>query len=144
MTATDIKQLLKSFGDEFRGYPLFMQALHEDQVLIVLKATPSLKLRLSHESDLTRKLDQMGISDEAKTGDKEFDDDFLVTSEAPERLGEVVTAEFRAKIRQLAPFLEFEMTGREYRMLTSQTNKLPQLLEILADIADSTRSPESE
>ena len=137
MPTSRLQEIQEKLGDEYRSYPLFLQSLDADQALIVLRATPRLKVLVAGESDFTRKLDKMGLSDEVKTGDQHFDDRYVIKCEQPGLLQDVFTPEVREKLHQLEPFTEFEMTGREYRLLTKQEN-VEKSLELLADIVDLT------
>ncbi|MFN8611553.1 MAG: hypothetical protein U0931_28675 [Vulcanimicrobiota bacterium] len=145
MTTID-ESILNHFGNEYQGIPLDLKALGERQWLVVLHARPSARLRLSAESDYTKQLDKMGISDETKIGDPHLDDNYVIraeTAEAKEILGNPVV---RKALADLDPFLELELTHKEYRLIKDGLQPTPQALETLLsqlhDLIKATQAPE--
>lgn len=117
MTATHIAQIALEFGPEFQGFPILIQPLTDQQVLLVLNAVPAFRLRLSAESELSRKIDQLGISDEIKLGDQVLDHKYVVRSATPEQLTLGLTDQVKQAIASLDPLVELELTAKEYRLI---------------------------
>lgn len=116
MTMID-QSVLNQFGDRYQGYPLSLQALGERQWLVVLGAEPPCRLRLSAESELTRQLDQMGLSDENKVGDPQLDEAFVIRAETPEARAMLQNDAVVQTLKKLMPFVELELTHKEYRLI---------------------------
>lgn len=117
MMTTFDSQLSQHFGNLYAGHPLTLQAISEGQWLFVLQAPPQCRLRLSAESDLTRKLDQMGFADEVKVGHTQLDDLYVIRAESPESQALIARPEIQALVHELSPFVELELTHKEYRLI---------------------------
>lgn len=130
MTTID-PTILEYFGDEYQGYPLSLQSLGEKQWLIVLQAAPVCRLRLSAESDLTKKLDQMGFADESKIGDAKLDEHYVIRAESAEAQSLLANPTVSQAIHALTPFLELELTHKEYRLIKDDVSPTPQAIEAL-------------
>ena len=103
--------------DEYHGLPFIVEALSDQQWLLVLQAEPACRLRLSLESDLTRQLDRMGLSDEAKIGDAVLDEAYVIRADSPEARALLQQPEVLSALHRLSPFLELELTHKEYRLI---------------------------
>jgi len=145
MTTID-DSILNHFGGEYRGLPLTLQALGEKQWLVVLQVRPAARLRLSAESDFTKQLDKMGISDETKVGDPQLDDHYVIRAESAEARELLGKAEVRKALTSLAPFLELELTHKEYRLIKDGIDPTPQSIESLLaplhDLVEASKGPE--
>lgn len=145
MTTMD-QSILNHFGDEYQGFPLMLQALSDTQWLIVLQARPACRLRLSAESELTKKLDSLGISDECKIGDAQLDDNYVIRADSQEARELLQQSEVRQALHQLTPFLELELTHKEYRLIKDGVAPTPQsiesVLEPLSVLVKATLGPE--
>ena len=145
MTTID-ESILNHFGDEYQGIPLTLQALGEQQWLVVLQATPAARLRLSAESDFTKQLDKMGISDETKLGDPLLDDHYVIRAETSEAREILANPTVRQALTALAPFVELELTHKEYRLIKDGVQPTPQALEKLLtpfhQLVEATKGPE--
>jgi hypothetical protein len=143
MTATHIAQIALEFGPEFQGFPILIQALTDEQVLIVINAVPSFRLRLSAESDLSRRVEQLGFSDEIKLQDATLDNKYVVRSATPELLAEGLTVEVKGAIAALDPLIELDLTAKEYRLIYELDHEpkasVQQSLERLVQLALLTR-----
>lgn len=146
MMTTIEESILNHFGNEYQGIPLTLQALGERQWLVVLQARPAARLRLSAESDFTKQLDKMGISDETKLGDPQLDDNYVIRAETPEAKELLARTEVRTALTALAPFLELELTHKEYRLIKDDIEPTPQAIESflapLHQLVEATRAPE--
>ncbi|MBS2035210.1 hypothetical protein JST97_09485 [bacterium] len=145
MTTID-ESILNHFGNEYHGIPLALKALGEQQWLVVLHARPAARLRLSAESDYTKQLDKMGISDETKVGDPHLDDNYVIRAETPEAKEMLANPDVRKALASLDPFLELELTHKEYRLIKDGLQPTPQaletLLEELHNLIKATQAPE--
>lgn len=145
MTTID-ESILNHFGDEYHGIPLTLQALGEQQWLVVLQATPAARLRLSAESDFTKQLDKMGFSDETKLGDPLLDDHYVIRAETSEAREILTNPIVRQALAALAPFVELELTHKEYRLIKDGVQPTPQALETLLtpfhQLVEATKGPE--
>lgn len=145
MTTVD-PMILDHFGDHFQGFPLTLKALGDQQWLVVLRATPACRLRLSAESDLTKKLDSMGLSNEIKIGDNQLDDAYVIKAESAEARALLQQADVRQALHQLSPFLELELTSNEYRLIREEQNptreSFESTLNALAELVRTSLRPE--
>ena len=141
MTMID-PSIIEQIGPEYAGFPLSLQALGENQWLIVLKATPPCRLRLSQESEFTKQLDQLGFSDETKLGDPSLDDSYVIRAETPQAQELLRRPEIRQLVEQLTPFLELELTQREYRLIKDgmapSAQAVEAVLKPLSQLAQAT------
>lgn len=111
------------------------------RVLAVAASRPKVRLMISPESDYTRSADQIGVSEEAKLGQEEFDARYVVRD--PEgRASEVLNDELRQLVTSLDPFTELELGSRGYRLLTSPENaqSLAANLKAFAKIVSLTQA----
>jgi len=145
MTTID-DSILNHFGGEYQGISLTLQALGDRQWLVVLQARPAARLRLSAESDFTKQLDKMGISDETKIGDPQLDDHYVIRAESQEAKEMLANSEVRGALTALAPFVELELTHKEYRLIKDGVQPTPQALESLLtpfhQLVEATKAPE--
>lgn len=145
MMTTIHPSVLEHFGPEYRGYPLSLSVLSDSQWLIVLQAHPSCRLRLSAESDLTKELDRLGLSDEVKLGDPVLDEAYLVRAESSEARELLTHPELRGLILKLHPFVELELTYKEYRLIKDVPGANPAsieaIVEPLAQLVDASSRP---
>lgn len=145
MTTMD-QSILNHFGDEYQGFPLTLQALSEQQWLIVLQARPACRLRLSAESEYTKKLDSMGISDECKIGDPQLDDNYVIRADSEEARQLLQQSDVLSALHQLTPFLELEFTHKEYRLIKDGVSPTPSAIEAvlgpLSLLVKATLAPE--
>jgi hypothetical protein len=144
MTSTN-QTLQDHFGDHYGGLPLTLHMLADGQWLIVLTAKPQCALRLSPESDLTKQLDSMGISDEHKTGLPHLDDQFVIRADSDAARQLLQQPEVLNHVRELAPFVELELTAREYRLIKDGLNATPEALEaVLRPFSELVRTTQSQ
>lgn len=145
MTTID-ESILNHFGNEYQGIPLTLQALGDKQWLVVLQARPAARLRLSAESDFTKQLDKMGISDETKIGDPQLDDHYVIRAETQEAKEMLANPTVRQALTALAPFVELELTHKEYRLIKDGIQPTPQAIESLLtplhQLVEATKGPE--
>ena len=84
MTTTKLEHIASQYGKEYQGYPLLLRALDDHQLLIVMSVAPKLKVLFCPESDHSKKLDQLGISDEVKVNQPDIDDHYVIRTDKPE------------------------------------------------------------
>jgi hypothetical protein len=146
MTITKLAQIADQYGSEYQGYPLLLKALDDHQLFIVVSVVPDFRVRLSAESDYSKKVDQMGISDEAKVGDSELDDNYVIRSSEADQLPQKLTSAIRNLLKQLSPFVEYEQTAREYRLLKDIPDNaeatFQKTLETLVALVRETQPPQ--
>jgi len=105
------EDLTARLGSERGGYPLLAE--HSgSHLLLVVSTPPRATLRLCEESALSQDLEKLGLADEEKCGDPLLDERYVVRGNS-----ELLTAEVKEAIRGLEPFVELELTAREYRLL---------------------------
>jgi hypothetical protein len=138
--------ILNHFGDHYQGFPLKLKALGDQQWLIVLQAAPACRLRLSAESDLTKQLDSMGLSNETKIGVPEIDDAYVIRADSQEARLLLQQAEVLAALHQLIPFVELELTHKEYRLIRDGMSptlaSVESVLRPLCELVKATLKPE--
>lgn len=94
----------------------FLVSLRDGKLLTVAKLKPKGPLLLSPESDYTRSADRLGLSQESKVGQADFDDAFVIR-DPDNRADELLSTEVRALVLALGSFFELEFTNKEYRLL---------------------------
>jgi len=138
--------ILQHFGDHYQGFPLTLKALGDHQWLVVLRATPACRLRLSAESDLTKKLDSMGLSNEIKIGDTQLDDAYVIKADSMEARSLLEQSEVLQCLHKLSPFLELELTTNEYRLIREEPSPsleaFESMLTALAELVRTSLRPE--
>ena len=141
MTTTKLDHIAQQYGSEYQGYPLFLKALDDHKLLIVVGVTPQLKVLFCPESEHSKKLDQMGISDEVKVDSPEIDDNYVIRTSEPEALKSRI-AEIGPLLSKLFPFVELELTSREYRLLkeipANDETTVSQALDALVELVQAT------
>lgn len=85
-------------------------------VLFVAKKSAKAELLLAPESDYTHQADQMGVSQESKIGESEFDDRYVIR-DPDGQASSVLTADVIAAVEALEPFVELQLSKRQYRLL---------------------------
>ncbi len=128
MTMTD-QLLVDHFGDEYGGYPLLINRLGDKQWLIVLQATPACRLCLSAESEFTKKLDSLGLSNETKIGDQVLDETYVIRAENEAAQTLLKHPKVQEALRQMSPFVELELTHKEYRLILDGLAPTPEAME---------------
>jgi len=78
--------------------------------------TPHMLL-IRPENMVSKLLDKINLSPEVKIGDDAFDSRYIIQNVSEENAKKTISEKFRAVIKDLEPFVEFEMTGKEYRLL---------------------------
>ena len=145
MTTMD-DSILNHFGGDYQGFPLTLQALSDQQWLIVLQAAPACRLRLSAESDFSKKLDSMGLSDESKIGDPLLDEGYVIRADNQAARELLQQSEIVQILHQLTPFLELELTHKEYRLIKDGVSPTPAAIESvlgpLCELVKATLMPE--
>lgn len=121
----------------------------EGKLLIVARAMPSHQMLICAESNLTQEMDRHGVSDEIKVGRPEFDGRYVVKNVTVDEAKVTLTDEFIDTLRGLEPWIEFEMTGREYRLLKSvdasySSERLSSDLKRFCKLVATTRLPPQE
>lgn len=126
---------------EHQDFPVHLSFVPEAKLLIAVRTVPEHRLLVCAESSLTQHLDQLGISGEVKVGDEEFDKGYVVKNATEAEARETMTPRFIQRLRALEPFLEFEMTTREYRLLKNLEGAVTAaaLLETLDHLAEVVR-----
>jgi hypothetical protein len=144
MTSSTDHQLSNHFGDNYQGLPLTLQSLGAQQWLVVLAVAPPCRLRLSAESDLTKQVDSMGFSDENKVGEPSLDDAFVIRAETSEAQALLQDANVVQLLQKLAPFVELELTHKEYRLikdgLDGSVASLEPVLQTLAELVRASQA----
>ncbi|HNY12740.1 MAG TPA: hypothetical protein PKK26_14210, partial [Candidatus Wallbacteria bacterium] len=69
------------------------------------------------ENVVSKLLDKINLSPEVKIGHAEFDAKYIIQNVSEENAKKTLGENFRRVIKNLEPFIEFEMTGKEYRLL---------------------------
>ncbi|MEW6280196.1 MAG: hypothetical protein AB1758_16330 [Candidatus Eremiobacterota bacterium] len=129
------------------GLDFHLAFVPEGKLLIVARHRPAHCLLLCAESSLTQDLDRLGILGEVKIGDPDFDARYVVKNCGQAEARATMSAGFLATLRDLEPFLEFEMTLREYRLLkpvdaSYGADRLARDLDSLAQLVTRSRAPE--
>lgn len=102
---------------EQNGVVFHLAFVPEGKLLVVARANPAHKMLICAESNLTQQMDKLGVSGEIKVGRPEFDGRYVVKNATVDEARGTLTDDFIDTLRGLEPWVEFEMTGREYRLL---------------------------
>lgn len=128
----------------YQGLSFFLDIPQGRKLLIVAQAKPGYRILLSPESDYTRRADELGVSDETKIGRSEFDTRYVIRDEE-KKADAMLTEDVISLITELEPFVELELTRREYRLLKDPPDDAALVLADLGRMArliDQTRAGE--
>ena len=130
-------------GQKFKyaGIPAMVD-VRGNHLLIVFKTGSRYKVILAEESDYTRKADQVGVLGEGKSGQVAFDDRYVIRAD-DQTAKSLVEDKMMALLQALEPFLELEMSGKEYRLLKQrpeEPNQVRRDLASLAALVEATRA----
>ena len=78
--------------------------------------TPHMLL-IRPENVVSKLLDKINLSPEVKIGDASFDTQYIIQNVSEENAKKTINEKFKLVVKSLEPFVEFEMTGKEYRLL---------------------------
>ena len=85
-------------------------------VLFVVSRPAKAALLLAPESDYTQSADKIGVSQESKIGQSDFDQRYVIRD--PDGQAEsVLSEEVISAVEALEPFVELEMSKKQYRLL---------------------------
>lgn len=88
----------------------------EPNSLFVAHLPAKANLLLAPESAYTQTADKIGVSGESKIGQDDFDARYVIRD--PQGLASsVLTTEVVSAVQALEPFIELELTGKQYRLL---------------------------
>jgi hypothetical protein len=123
MTNESLRESLKSEGFTsegdgevtLAGCTLSFQ-VNGKSVLFVANKPARAELLLAPESEYTHSADKLGVSQESKIGESDFDDRYVIRD--PEgQAGSVLTTEVIAAVEALEPFVELQLSKKQYRLL---------------------------
>lgn len=113
-----------------------------NHLLIVFKTGSRHRVLLAPETDYTRQADLIGVHVEGKSGRATFDERYVIRADDA-TASALFDEELIAKVEALEPFLELEMSPREYRLLKERPED-PGLvrkdLAALAVVVEATRA----
>ena len=85
-------------------------------VLFVVSRPAKAALLLAPESDYTQSADQLGVSQESKIGQSDFDQRYVIR-DPDGQAGAVLNDDVISAVEALEPFVELEMSKKQYRLL---------------------------
>ena len=85
-------------------------------VLFVVSKPAKASLLLAPESDYTHSADELGVSQESKIGQSDFDQRYVIR-DPDGQAGDVLNDEVISAVEALEPFVELEMSKKQYRLL---------------------------
>lgn len=102
---------------ELRGNVCRFEFVTDDELLIGLQVRPTAHLVLRHEARMSQFLDKLGLSNEVKVGDPDFDSRYLVQKISQKDARALLNRKIRPLVAGLEPFFAIEMAERELRLL---------------------------
>ena len=91
-------------------------------VLLVADHPAKASLLLAPESDYTQQADKIGVSEESKIGQGDFDERYVIR-DPDDKAATVLTSDVVATITALEPFVELEMSSKQFRLLLEDINE---------------------
>lgn len=143
----DYKDMVR-FRETIKGIPRLLLNIEgidvrfeiQNQTELFLNAykVPPHLLKIYHENFATKLLDKLHLHPEAKIGDQEFDDKYIIEFATPEVAQATITPEFKQALINLEPFKIFEMKKRDYTLIKN-INKDYDLNDAERDIISMVR-----
>jgi len=122
----DYKDMVR-FRETIKGIPrllLNIDGIHvrfeiqnQTELHLNVYQVPPHLLKIYHENFATKLLDKLHLHSEAKIGDQEFDDKYIIEFATPETAQATITPEFKESLLNLEPFKVFQMHKRDYTLL---------------------------
>ena len=108
---------------DYKGYFIKFDFIISTELLFEINTPPPHRLLVCPETMVSRLLDKMCLSPEVKIGDSSFDKKYLIQYAEPEMAKKILSDEGKKIITELEPFIKFEMTGKEYKLLKNLEKK---------------------
>jgi uncharacterized lipoprotein YajG len=115
-------------------------------LLLSIASKPEHRLLVSPTSALTKELDVLGIGKRVSSGDKGFDQKYVVRADVEESMATATVKKIKQAIELLEPFVELEMTSRDYRLLKAPPQNIDDVvsdLEAFVHIVEATQKVET-
>lgn len=91
--------------------------LDASEILLEVNMAPPCRLLLRPENIVSKLLDKVNLSAEVKIGDAEFDAKYIVQNLTEDDAKKILNDKFKKTLDTLTPFLSFEMTNNEYKLI---------------------------
>jgi len=105
------------FLGEYKEYYVKFDFIIDTELLFEVNTPPPHRLLVSPETMVSKLLDKVKLSGEVKIGDKEFDAKYLVQYAPVDKAKKILSEDVKKILRGLEPFVKFEMTNKEYKLL---------------------------
>lgn len=110
------RSLFKRLYADYQKHYIKVDFIDHGLVLFEVNMGTPHHLLLRPENVVSKLLDSMHLSPEVKIGDPAFDARYIIQNLTEEQAKKTINEAFRDQIKKLEPFMEFEMTGREYKL----------------------------
>ena len=102
---------------DYKNHYIKVDFIDASELLLEVNMAPPHKLLLRPENVVSKLLDKISLSAEIKIGDEEFDSKYIIQNAPPAEAQKTINARFKGALEKLAPFLFFEMTNNEYKLV---------------------------
>ena len=126
---------------KLRGYDILIDIPTGSYLLLAVGVKPRHKLLISPSSEVTKQLDALGIGKPLRSGQREFDDKYVVRTDVDSALAHRTLQKLMKPLSSLGSFIELELTNRDYRLLLAPPENLDQVvsdLKALTRVIDAT------
>lgn len=102
---------------DYKMHYIKVDFIDATELLLEVNMAPPHRLLLRPENVVSKFLDKVSLSAEIKVGDEEFDSKYIVQNVNVAEAQKTVNEKFKEALKTLEPFLFFEMTGNEYKLV---------------------------
>lgn len=128
MTNETFSKYLNDQGLSTEGNQVTMSGLRVsfqvqgEKTLFVAACPAKAGILLAPESHYTQQADKIGVSAESKIGEGDFDARYVIR-DPDGKASQILSAEVVKSVEALEPFIELEMTPKQYRLLKSVSDE---------------------
>ena len=105
------------FLGDYKNYYVKFDFIIDNELLFEVNTPPPQRLLVGPETVISKMLDKIKLSGEVKIDDKEFDAKYLIQNAPKEKAKKILNDKVKKTLGELEPFLKFEMTNKEYKLL---------------------------
>lgn len=102
---------------DYKKHYIKVDFIDATELLLEVNMAPPHRLLLRPENVVSKLLDKISLSAEIKVGDEAFDAKYIVQNVTPDEARKTINDGFKQALGALEPFLFFEMTANEYKLV---------------------------
>jgi len=145
LTDTILRPFSRLYADYKKHY-IKVDFIDSAEILLEISVTTPHRMLLRPENIISKLLDKVNLSPEVKIGDPEFDAAYVIQNTDEQHAKKTINERFKQLISSLTPFLSFEMTDREFKLVKSvditgiyTTEKAFSDINILVELVEATK-----